>query len=82
MTVTTDNGMMETNARVTGDVMPGVVSFPFGWPGRQAGARMAGADQHPGSNVNDITDESLVDPVSGMSAFNETPVTVRKMKGN
>jgi len=77
--VTTKNGSLETGARVTENIMPGVASFPFGWNGIKPGTRMNVSDRNPGSSVNDITDETLIDAVCGMSAFNETKVKVTKV---
>lgn len=82
VTVSTKIGSLETEALITDGVMAGIVSLPFGWNGRQPGARASVSDQHPGANVNDITDETLIDPVSGMSAFNGSPVTVAKVAQN
>lgn len=79
VSITTGNGTIQTTAAVTGDVMAGVVSFPFGWNGKLSGTRMSVSDRHSGANVNDITDETLVDSVSGMSAFNGTPVCVSRI---
>jgi anaerobic selenocysteine-containing dehydrogenase len=74
--ISTKNGVIETEARITDDVMPGVVSLPFGWGGRQPGTALSVSERHHGANVNNITDETLVDAVSGMSAFNGTLVRV------
>lgn len=79
--MSTPKGTIEVEVAVTGDVMPGVVSLPFGWCGRQPGARMEVANRRHGANVNEITDETRVDSFSGMSAFNGTLVTVAPVSG-
>ena len=38
--------------------------------------RMAIAEAHAGVSPNDLTDELLLDPVSGNAALNGVPVTV------
>jgi len=76
--VETDNGTAEIEAEVSDRVMPGVVSIPFGWNGPQPAAQQEVLNRHPGTNVNTITDQSRIDPVSAMTAFNGTRVRVMK----
>ncbi|HEV3000218.1 MAG TPA: molybdopterin-dependent oxidoreductase [Solirubrobacteraceae bacterium] len=54
-------GAIELPAEVTDDVMPGVVSIPHGW-------------EHANSNV--LSDERLVEPLTGTAVLNGIPVTV------
>jgi anaerobic selenocysteine-containing dehydrogenase len=56
-------GSVRAPVEVTSDMMPGVVSLPHGWG-------------H--ASLNALTDELLVDPVSGNAAFSGVPVEVRK----
>ena len=58
------------------DMMPGVVSLPHGWGHDRAGTRMSVAAAHPGASCNDLTDELLLDEVSGNAALNGVVVTV------
>jgi anaerobic selenocysteine-containing dehydrogenase len=58
----------------TETIMPGVVSLPHGWG--HAGSEQRVAAQHPGVNVNTLTDSSTTDPVSGNAVFNGVAVTV------
>jgi hypothetical protein len=53
-----------------------VVSLPHGWGHGRPGTRLAVAGAHPGVSVNDVTDETLIDPVSGAAALSGVPVTV------
>jgi anaerobic selenocysteine-containing dehydrogenase len=62
---------------VTDDVMPGVVSIPHGWGHGLPGVRMTVAGAHAGVSINDLTDESLIDPISGNAALSGVPVEVR-----
>lgn len=57
-------------------VMPGVVSLPHGFGHGRAGIRLGVAARHAGVSANDLTDELLVDAVSGNVALNGVPVTV------
>lgn len=55
-------------------VMPGVVSLPHGWG--HAGSTLTVAARHAGVNANTLTDETVVDVLSGNAVFNGVPVTV------
>jgi anaerobic selenocysteine-containing dehydrogenase len=55
-------------------IMPGVVSLPHGWG--HAGSPQAVAAAHAGVNANTLTDELVVDVLSGNAVFNGVPVTL------
>jgi anaerobic selenocysteine-containing dehydrogenase len=59
---------------VTDDVMPGVVSIPHGWGHDQPGADLAVAAEHAGTNSNVLTDELVLEPLSGTAILNGIPV--------
>ena len=50
--------------------------IPYGWGHGLPGTRQAVASDHPGVNVNVLTDASVVDPLSGNAVLNGIPVTV------
>jgi hypothetical protein len=56
--------------------MAGVVSLPHGWGHDRPGTRTAVAREHAGVNVNAVTDEQEIDPLSGNAVFNGVPVTL------
>jgi anaerobic selenocysteine-containing dehydrogenase len=58
------------------EMMQGVVSLPHGWGHGRKGTRVTTANAHPGVSINDITDDSRMDPICGNAAFSGTPVTV------
>lgn len=60
-------GSVTVEAEVTDEVRPGVVCLPFGWGHDQPGARLSVASQDPGVGINELTDERLVDSLSGCS---------------
>ena len=68
-------GSVEVEARLSEEVMRGVVSLPHGYGHEVPGTRMAGAARVPGVSVNDLTDPERLD-VSGNAALNGVPVTV------
>ncbi|WP_103501318.1 MULTISPECIES: molybdopterin oxidoreductase family protein [unclassified Streptomyces] len=67
-------GEVEVPVEATETIMPGVVSLPHGWGHQDSGQTVARANA--GVNANALTDETVVDPVSGNAVFNGVPVTV------
>jgi anaerobic selenocysteine-containing dehydrogenase len=59
--VRTDRGHLVGTAKVDAAIRPGVVSVPHG---------------HHGANVNVLTDQDVLDPVTGMVRYSGVPVTV------
>ena len=76
MRVTSRVGSIELPLEVSDEIRPGVVSIPhgFGHVREEVGWRLA-ADR-AGASVNDITDPSVVDSLTGNAAFNAVPVRV------
>ena len=70
-------GAIEVKLEVSDEMRPGVVSVPhgFGHSGRE-GVGWTHAASLAGASVNDITDPSLLDAVTGNAAFNSVPVRV------
>jgi anaerobic selenocysteine-containing dehydrogenase len=69
-------GSIELPAELTDEMMPGVVSVPHGWGHDRPGAQLATAREHAGVSVNDLTDDRLLDALSGNAALNGVPVRV------
>lgn len=67
---------VEVAVEVTDELMPGVVSLPHGFGHGRKGIRTAIASEHAGVSVNDLTDELLIDELSGNAAVNAVPVTI------
>ncbi|MEU2506630.1 molybdopterin-dependent oxidoreductase [Streptomyces sp. NPDC007863] len=74
-------GTVVVPAEPTDRVGPGVVSLPHGWGHGRVGTRLAYAAKEPGVNVNALTDELVVDPLSGNAVFNAVPVEVSAGEG-
>ena len=70
-------GKLNVPVEATTDVMPGVVCLPHGWGHDREGARMGIASAHAGASFNDISDDKLLDAISGNAALNGIPVEVR-----
>jgi len=75
-TVSARAGEIVIPVEITEDVMRGVVSIPHGWGHGVPGTRMDVAGSHAGVNSNVLTDETVVEPLSGTAVLNGIPVTV------
>jgi len=64
------------NVEITKDIMEGVVSIPHGWGHNRSDIQLSVAQAHPGVSANDLTDEYLIDKLSGNAAVNGVPVKV------
>ncbi|MEM7287646.1 MAG: molybdopterin-dependent oxidoreductase [Actinomycetota bacterium] len=69
-------GSVVAPVEVCTDIMPGVVSLPFGWGYDEPGIRMKVAASRPGVNANALTDEAPMDWLSGNAVLNGIPVEV------
>lgn len=69
-------GSIKIVAEITDKIMPGVVSVPHGWGHSKDGATWQHANQHAGVSANDLTDEMILDELSGNAVLNGVPVTI------
>ena len=69
-------GEIEVPVEVSDDMMPGVVSLPHGFGHGRSGTRQSVAQAHAGASINDLTDEQLIDELTGNAAFSGVPVQV------
>lgn len=69
-------GAVRAPIEITDAMMPGVVCLPHGWGHSAEGTRLSVASKHAGVSINDVTDPSLVDELSGNAAFSGVPVAV------
>ena len=69
-------GEVEATVEVSADMAAGVVSLPHGWGHDRPGTRLSTASAHPGVNVNLLTDDLAVDPLSGTAVLNGVHVSV------
>ncbi len=74
-------GEVVADVEVTDAVRVGVVSLPHGWGHSSPGTRMSVARAKAGVNANILTDDSVLDPLSGNAALNAVPVTVAAVSG-
>jgi anaerobic selenocysteine-containing dehydrogenase len=69
-------GEVRVPVTVTDEVMPGVVSLPHGYGHHRPGVRLSVAADHAGVSINDLTDDTFVDALSGNAALSGVPVDV------
>jgi anaerobic selenocysteine-containing dehydrogenase len=67
---------LEVVAEVSDELMPGVVSIPHGWGHGVPGIRLRQAQQVAGVNTNDLTDDQMLDGLTGNAALNGVAVTL------
>ncbi len=78
VTVTSRVGEVRVPAEVTEDLAIGVVSIPHGW-GHDADEMQASvARANPGASVNTLTDDRLLERLTGNAAFSDLRVTVAR----
>jgi anaerobic selenocysteine-containing dehydrogenase len=77
--VTSRVGAVELPVEVTDDIAPGVVSIPHGWGHDAPGTRLTVARGQSGVNVNRITDDLRLDPLSGTAVLNAVPVELEAL---
>jgi anaerobic selenocysteine-containing dehydrogenase len=64
---------------ITEDIMPNVVSIPHGYGHQKAGSQLDIAKNHAGVSINDLTDELLIDQLTGNAAFSGVPVSLENI---
>jgi anaerobic selenocysteine-containing dehydrogenase len=69
-------GRIEASLELSDEVMRGVVSLPHGWGHHRSGTQLTTARQHPGASLNDVTDDRMVDALSGNAVLSGVPVEV------
>lgn len=69
-------GEVQVPVRLSREVMPGVVSLPHGFGHGQPGAALRVADAHAGVSINDLTDPTAIDGLTGNAVFSGVPVAV------
>ncbi len=74
--VTSRVGTVELPAELTDAMMQGVVSMPHGYGHGRKGVKLDIAQKHAGVSVNDLTDEFVIDELTGNSAFSNVVVNV------
>lgn len=72
-------GCIELPVEITDNMMQGVVSMPHGYGHARKGVQLDIATKHAGVSINDLTDEYVLDELTGNAAFNNVAVKVEKI---
>ena len=72
-------GSIEVPVEVSDEMRPGVVSIPHGFGHHREGVGWSRAAAKAGASVNDITDSSIVDRLTGNAAYNSVPVRLERV---
>ncbi len=72
--VTSKVGDIKIQVEVSQEVMQGVVSIPHGWGHNKKGMKLRIAEQYAGASINDLTDNGLIDALTGNAAFSGVAV--------
>ncbi|MFK7778773.1 MAG: molybdopterin-dependent oxidoreductase [Gimesia sp.] len=75
--VTSRIGEVRIPLETTTDIMPGVVSIPHGYGHNREGSQISIAEMNPGVSINDLTDDQIIDELTGNAAFSGQRVTVQ-----
>jgi anaerobic selenocysteine-containing dehydrogenase len=77
--ITSAAGSVVVQVEVSEDMMPGVVSLPHGWGHARDGVELSVAGEHAGVSVNSLTDDAVLDEMSGNAVFSGVPVRVEAL---
>ncbi len=75
--VASRTGEIEIPAEITDAIAAGVVSIPHGYGHARDGVRLDTAANHAGVSINDLTDERVIDELTGNAAFSSIRVNVQ-----
>ena len=67
-------GMVELPCEITENIAQGVVSIPHGYGHARGGVKLDTAKNHAGVSLNDLTDDRVIDELTGNAAFSNVRV--------
>jgi anaerobic selenocysteine-containing dehydrogenase len=79
VTVTSRAGQIQLPVMITDEMMPGVVCMPHLWGHNRKNTRQRVANANPGVSMNDITDVTVIDELTGNAIVNGVPVKVESV---
>jgi anaerobic selenocysteine-containing dehydrogenase len=77
--VTSRAGQIQLPVIITDEMMPGVVCMPHLWGHNRKNTRQRVANANPGVSMNDITDVTVIDELTGNAIVNGVPVKVESV---
>ena len=69
-------GSVKAPLEITDEIMPGVVSLPHGYGHHRPKTKLSIATEHAGVSINDLTDDKIVDNLTGNAAFSAQRVRI------
>jgi anaerobic selenocysteine-containing dehydrogenase len=75
--ITGPGGSIVVPAKISDEILSGVVSLPHGWGHNRPGTRLGVAQHHTGASFNDVTDAMAVDPLCGTAVLNGISVRIQ-----
>jgi anaerobic selenocysteine-containing dehydrogenase len=81
VTVSSRAGSIELPCEITDNIARGVVSIPHGYGHDRAGTNVSTASDHAGVSINDLTDELMLDELTGNAAFSGVGVSITPVPG-
>ena len=72
-------GTVEIPVEVTAKIMNGVVSIPHGYGHSRTGVKLETAQKYAGVSLNDLTDELVIDELTGNAAFSNVRVKIERL---
>ena len=76
LAISSNVGSVTAPLEITDEIMPGVVSLPHGYGHHRAKTKLSVAAQHAGVSINDLTDDKIVDNLTGNAAFSAQTVRI------
>lgn len=77
--VSSSVGSVSVPLEISESIKEGVVSLPHGYGHWRKGIRLEVASQHAGVSINDLTDNQLIDELTGNAAFSNVRVKIEKV---
>ncbi len=74
--VSSQAGSVELPCEITDNIARGVVSIPHGYGHGRVGTDVSIASAHAGVSINDLTDELVLDELTGNAAFSDVRVSL------
>ena len=76
VTISSSVGSVTAPLEITDEIMPGVVSLPHGYGHHRPKTKLSVATEHAGVSINDLTDDKIVDNLTGNAAFSAQTVRI------
>lgn len=76
VSVSSSGGTIKIPIEITSEIKQGVLSIPHGWGHHREGTKIRVAENHAGVSLNDLTDATQIDKLTGNADFSGTKVKI------